>query len=506
MKIVDLLTKSIILIYREHLHDNVDSLNDSVNLVTNILTHIGTIDTDNGLPLQANSFIPELIDLLVEKLDEPSGPINKEIMLNSINIITKDNDRVNSVLTDAINNDLSEGLLHKSILDLKRYLVNYFKEKKIIGILKKSYFDFSKKRTSIKNINEYINTLILRLEALELQSTNKDDKIVSEVDISDTSALTKVITEIADVSNSKGVMRFGWQGLNDMLQGGIKRGEFMVVSALQHNYKTGVTLSIFEQIALYNTPYMYDDKKKPLLLRISFEDDLTNNIEFMYLYLKHDETRKHVTIKNVSVEVMAEYIKERLGVNGYNMKVLRVNPSEWTYQDIFRKIIELEAQGFEIHLLMLDYLAMVPTTGCKSSGAMGTDIKDLFMRVRNFCSLKKIAVITPHQISTDAKQLLRNGLPPELFVKEIANKGYYAGTRQLDQEVDVELYIHKVVKDKKAYLTIQRGKHRTPTIIDDDRLFMVLPFPRGMPIPGDIDKVKSHTKGLPSNTNDDFGF
>jgi hypothetical protein len=59
-----------------------------------------------------------------------------------------------------------------------------------------------------------------------------------------------------------------------MIQGGFRPGETAVIGALQHKYKTGFTLSIFAQIALFNEPKTEDKTKKPLLLRISFEDEL----------------------------------------------------------------------------------------------------------------------------------------------------------------------------------------------------------------------------------------
>lgn len=46
-----------------------------------------------------------------------------------------------------------------------------------------------------------------------------------------------------------------------MLQGGFRRGEFWLIPALQHKFKTGFSLSIFSQIALYNKPYLFDKNK-----------------------------------------------------------------------------------------------------------------------------------------------------------------------------------------------------------------------------------------------------
>ncbi len=281
--------------------------------------------------------------------------------------------------------------------------------------------------------------------------------------------MNTLFREVKNLRKDELVLKTGWHALNRMLQGGFRRGEMTVISALQHMNKTGFSLSIFKQIALYNKPYMLDMTKKPMLLRISFEDDTNINLDYLYKVLKTDESLDPVDVSHLTEESMSEYVKQRLEVNGYQIKLLRVDPSQWTYRSICNKIIEYEAQGYEIHALMLDYLGMVPTTGCINSGPTGTDIRDMFRRMRNFTGPKRIALITPHQISSQGKALTRSGINDFHFVKEINGKGYYAGTSQLDQEVDLEIYIHLAKYQKNTYLTVQRGKHRG--YITDEKIY-----------------------------------
>jgi hypothetical protein len=153
--------------------------------------------------------------------------------------------------------------------------------------------------------------------------------------------------------------------------------------------------------------------------------------------------------------------------------MLRVDPTQWTYRSICNKVLEYEAEGYEIHVLMLDYLAMVPTTGC-SIGPMGSDLRDMFRRLRNFTNPKKITLITPHQLSTEAKMLIRDGRQD--FVKDVANKGYSDKCRTIDNELDLEYYIHIEKVNGVSYLTFQRGKHRGVGIIPDSRKYFVLQF------------------------------
>lgn len=98
---------------------------------------------------------------------------------------------------------------------------------------------------------------------------------------------------------------------------------------------------------------------------------------------------------------------------------------------------------------------------------------------------RKILFITPHQLSTEAKMLKRQGV--ENFVQEIANKGYYDSCKTIDQEVDLEVYIDIVKINGRSYLTIQRGKHRKVGITPEADLFTVYRFEDVASIPDDID-------------------
>lgn len=87
---------------------------------------------------------------------------------------------------------------------------------------------------------------------------------------------------------------------------------------------------------------------------------------------------------------------------------------------------------------------------------------------------RNIAFISPHQLSPAAKQLVRGNV--EDLVREVANKGYYDGCSTIDQEVDMELYIHIAKVNGRSYLTIQRGKHRKMRPTPEKYLYCVLPF------------------------------
>jgi hypothetical protein len=303
-------------------------------------------------------------------------------------------------------------------------------------------------------------------EKLEPYTTNmleKDPAVVNEVDFSKPEEVREVFQSVKENEEGNTILQLGLQGKNRMLDGGYRRGEAVIgPAALPHNFKTGGNLTDFRHIAVYNTPVLRDPTKKPLLLRISLEDSLRENFQFLYEQFycnehKHDKIKALPDLTILSDEELAAYFIPRMTATGFHIRMMRVNPSEWTYLDVQNKVLQLESEGFEVIALFVDYLAMLPTTGCIMTTA-GSDIRDMFRRIRNFCAPRHILFITPHQLSSDAKKLYRDG--QNNFVKILPGKGYYDGSQRLDQEVDLELFQHIEYVNGKPYLTLQRGKHR----------------------------------------------
>lgn len=87
---------------------------------------------------------------------------------------------------------------------------------------------------------------------------------------------------------------------------------------------------------------------------------------------------------------------------------------------------------------------------------------------------RNILFITPHQLSSDAMRLLRQGVDD--FVKQLPDRNYYADSTQISHEVDAEIFIHIEKENSRSWLTCQRGKYRSPKVIDDKDKYTALPF------------------------------
>jgi hypothetical protein len=307
-------------------------------------------------------------------------------LLQKVRMLTRHDEILYESLKEGIVGEMTEDQLKLLTGNIRQELNEYLREVRALNIIREHSRKASFNREDIANLPEFIANFRSALEQYETSQKEKDPAIVGEVRLSETDRVEAVYRQAKELNDEKGIMKTGWQGLNRMLQGGFRRGEECVIGALQHNFKTGFTLSIFKQIALYNQPYMIDPKKKPLLLRISFEDPLSLNFPFLYRNIKENETLEHADVSNTPVEEMAAFVQQKLQVNGYEIMLVHVNPSLWGYRDVQNYVLQLEAEGYEVHMLMLDYLNMLDKRGLDNTGPMGSNIRDLFRRMRNFCA------------------------------------------------------------------------------------------------------------------------
>jgi len=497
---IDILFKAITLLHRE-CELEVTKDDSSRELARTIITTFNTNNKNNQLIGGESTIIDDLKYLIQDMVDNPDG-YDTDSITQSIVVILKEKPALAETVNKSITTEMSVPGMKRSVLTLRNRLNNYYKEYELRNLISKASYSINTGNLGDDSLLEYAKTLATNIEALTFTTNKtKDPGIVNEFDINSEEDVGKLFSKVSGDNVAGSLLKVSWQDINDMLQGGFRKGSFVMVNALQHNYKSGFLRSILAQMLRCNIPVLKDPTKKPLMVYISFEDDAEISIEFFYKYLYYSEHGKLPNMIEITPTEAAAYVKVKLSVNGYNIKMLRVNPSDWTYKHIFNKLLQYEADGYEIHAVLADYLSKLPTTGC-IQGPAGTDIRDMFNRVRNYMSARDILFITPHQISVAGKQLIRNGVSPLTFVKEVTGKGMTSDSTQLDQVVDLELYIHKAKVNGKYVLTVQRGKDRRPTIVDDNKLYCVLPFPNKAPIP---DNVDDHNETSDTDGDDEFG-
>lgn len=479
-----LLVKSATLLYRESQIEK--NSENSSELVKSVLATIKNpeflMDTDFG-----REVITYLKTTVIWMANSPKDTVfDKTDLLVRLRVNIGEDSSLYRAVEDAISPDYDEKETKKQCSKLRAELREYLQKLSVKELIKNSYKQVMFQEETI-DWRHFVSDYIEQLEPYRNLDSNIEQHhaIVDSFMLSDRKAMASIIRRGLEETRSGGVIRFGQQALNRMFgaAGGMRRGEFLVIPALQHNFKSGQTLLMMSGAARFNNPAPTDPKKKPLILRVSFENDIKNDVLWLYKDLVEKETGQLCDVTNVDDIEASNYVAERLQATGFEIAMKRIDPTDFTYHDFFELIEKYESDGYEIFMIFCDYLNMMSKKGC-TQGPAGTEIRDLFRRMRNFTSRKNISFITPHQLSTEAKLLLRQG--GDGFLQEIAGKGYYDSCRTIDQEVDIEIYIHIVKVNGVSYLCYQRGKHRKFDITPDKDLYFVYKFNEVGNIPDDI--------------------
>lgn len=453
------LVSAVTLLYREsQLPNNNDN---SSNIIRPLLEGIKLPEVSLGVMDTDRDKLVALKVLCLQMCDDNKGHQYLAVeLLQKIRHAVRDDDTLYEAFQSGIEGSLDEKDLKLYCVNLRQSIRAYSNEIKVNEILQEAALKLKFKRDTIPCLKTFIAEIYTKLEPYQSSGDTQNASIVGSVDFADIDSLAKAAEQMDDLINDDGIMKTGWQGVNRMTQGGIRRGEFVVIPALQHMFKTGFTLSLLKHFAIHNTPYMIDKtgKKKPLLLHLSFENQLGLNLPFLYRNIFENETLQMADLKIDHMQ-MANYMSTKLRCNGYEVLMYQIDPTDFTYLDMFDLILSLEAQGYEIHAIICDYLNHLSKKGCDDTGPQGHIIRDLYRRIRNFCMPKKITFITPHQLSTEAKKLIRDGMEED-FLEQVQGKGYYDGCKTIDHEVDLELNIHIVKEDGRSWLMVRRGKHR----------------------------------------------
>lgn len=482
-----------LLYYQSQLRDR-DTVDTST--ILNLLSRMPAPGFSTG-PMEKMIMVKDLREFVERMCHTVSTTeYDKETLLGTLALICKDDKPLYESIKSAFDTDDDKKTLQKRISTINNNLLMAYRHEEVEKILSKAMDDWTKRKYAEKGSSKFIADIIEKLEPLEIKTGGKDAGVISDVDFTDNGQVIDVSIPEDRALASNMVLLTGLQGVNRMLNDGFKRGEFLMTSALPHKYKSSFNLTLFKDLAIYNKPQMLDAGKKPLILRLSFEDDTDVDLKFLYSVLKMEESYEEALRTDVPNYKKLGYVKERLGANGYRTKIRRIDPNYWTYKNICSYIIDLEAQGYEIHACFLDYLYLVPRTGCNTSGVMGSDVKELFSRIRNFFAVRKTFCTSPHQLSSESRNIIRQGNPEERFVIDVAGRGYYEGVKTLDTVIDIDMYVHVFSKNKESYLSLYKGKHKGSVTHDDDR-YLLYKFPKKLPIPPDLHGEDSSFKKLP---------
>lgn len=457
MDIKLLLVKSITLLFQES--QLTEKIGSSAELVKRALDCIKLPETAASDGLERNTIVHLRTTLMWMIANAESQAYDRNSLLQRLRVNVGDDDNLYDAFLQGLGDYENDNLRSRAISGLRRNVQGFISKERVKEILKKAAHAATFKENDIEDWNAFLSKTSSDLSSIDMGGEIAEDPaFVKSIDFQLRESVAKAFQDMEDTMSDEGMIKLPWQALNRLCGGnGIRRGEHWMFPALPHNYKSGVLVDIFIGICLFNDPFLFDKSKKPAVILYSSEDDVEIIIQKIFVILKQREHGLPVKYKEFTNDERTDYVMQHLTARGWNVFMHRVRPSQITYRKYTAHMEEYKAKGYEICAVVCDYLGMFNREGCNNAAA-GDDIQDLHRRVREYTSANRIAHITAHQLSTQAKEHSR--MKPDDWIFDMPGKGYYQGCKKIDDELDGECYINKRIVANGAFLEFLWGKHR----------------------------------------------
>lgn len=447
--------------------------------------HSEIIETYNNLNIETSSLFPEdkkaeasIRQTIAWMNQQPENePIIKSNLIQRVNDFLKDNPELQESISVGLEDYPTEERTRQVIYSHLEEIINAEKsekfEKKFKQKIKDFYFNDISKLTKEQwgELSELIQNKVN-----EVYQLDSGREVAASLDTETPSSIIEVVERAKLEKTEAGVLQMGLQGMNKALypDNGLRRAKFYLINALTNRGKSFGLGHIVASVGLYNKPLLRNKSRIPTVVLDSAEDTLDLIIERMYKLIMVNRHGKEPDFMNTAPADVAEVIIDAFRANGWFLIINQVIPSEDNIIKMTSRIRHLQMKGHEIIFWAYDYLGMADLEGT-SGDTKGDRLHDLFRRIRAFIVSQGICFVTPHQLSPDAKRLLRESDDDaELnFAKEAAGKSLTETSTKITNEVDGEFVFHVArTRDDKVYFTAALGKMRGEGAPISDRFFI----------------------------------
>lgn len=504
-----LLAKTITLLYREreNLKDT-ESVNvDSVTLATEVLRLVSKKNEHQTIQdFTGKDPLIELRNTLSRMVSHKNNEkFGKTDLMQKLVMDTDGDIALYKSLEMGIEPDLSEEERLEFCNDLRKSIRDAIDDFTYEAYFKAAYIAIRRGDSNLRPM-DLIEELYKKVDGYRKTkpASFTASKSFSEVDISCDESLDKMVETMNKVTAGELGLQTGMVQINEMAGPTRKfnRGEMILIPAKSHGYKSGTVTALFRQFAMHNKPFLLDKTKKPLMILWSVEQNLWKIFEMLYravFFLING----YPADDSPSKEDLKEYVRVNLGRTGYHIKVIRSAGEETNYAFFMEVIEHYISEGFEVHSIGLDYMEKMSTAGCEIK-AMGYEYKDLAGRLRSFIIAKNILLYTPHQFNGEARMVIQNTKDP---IRRLAGSGvYYARSKDLYQEIDVEIVCNLRVINTETYLEYYQGKNRSFGDVPEANKYVIYPLCPETGLRDDIDADTPYGSRTPPRTAVADGF
>lgn len=477
-----LLVKAATLAYQANLLATFDKKNqvilDDVNqFLLQLDPYIPVPETslDGGLERNSYKLAKDVLYWLTHDA-VPETATRKEILSRLKAVLTND-ERYYEAFEDALEIYAEEEQVHAGMSQIRKDLQVFLSQESVRKFLREASYKAQFRPEEIKDWNSWKDTLVETLSTVSFDlKTVEDPAYVSSIDFSDLGQLKSSYAEMEKVFSKEGIIKSPFQGLNAMMgeNDGFRRGEYVNVYGLAHNYKSGMLIDLFCGTVLFNDPYVLKEGMKPAIVVVSLEDDMHIMLKKIFVIFKQHETGLPVRADTFTIDQMSEYVQGVVQKRGWHVFFHRVIPSNFNISKYVGLLNHYKQEGYEVAVAINDYLAKMSLEGIYQKGASGDAMVELHSRVFEYTKANEITHFTGHQLSPDAKREKR--LSEEDFIHRLPGRGYTEGASKLDTIPDIEIFMNKRDMPHGTYMEFLWGKHRGDNSVLDKDMYFAMKF------------------------------
>jgi len=285
-------------------------------------------------------------------------------------------------------------------------------------------------------------------------------------------------------------LKTGIQLKNKMLNGGYECGRFHLFVGLPGAGKSTELLNVVLEIKKFNKEFLTKDStKKPLILVISQENSQEETLERIISHY----TDGDYDMKELSESDIEDILFQNGFTTGIDIEFIYRPSKSISTLDVRDMIIEKEAEGFEVVLLVHDYLKRI-----KSSERYPDLYMELGQVVDDFCNIAKefsIPVISAMQFNREAFSKIEKALESGKadVAKNLSSNNIGESIRVVDNSDVVIAIAKESTPDDTEYITYKLLKFRGKRNVENIDYF-AHPMSSGMRYVHDVHLTESKSK------------
>ena len=294
-----------------------------------------------------------------------------------------------ATVDETISSQLKYGVIEKKADELID-LVNIIKAE--------AYDDFDEEMGKLENIVSSLSN-----DFHSVKESIEETKF--DVNLSDILLVSKLQEIIDDENNPSSKIKTGIQALNSMLNGGFEAERLYCLMAVAKGFKSGLMLNIAMWAKKYNKIKPKDPNKKPVVVYLSMENTIKETLKRTCVY----EFGNNFKASNYTANQIHEMLSSTVASpEGCSIEMLYRPDKSISTADLDGILDDLEKDGKECVMLILDYLNRIRSANSKKGSEMRFELSDISNELASIAKTRSIPVITATQLNREAFKILED--------------------------------------------------------------------------------------------------